>query len=309
MDKFDLSTLPIRHYAHPVWDSARWRGFKARSDDILICTPYKTGTTWMQMICALLIFQRPQIDRPLAEISHWMDLKSALADEVHATYEAQAHRRFIKTHTPLDGLPWFPQATYLCVARDPRDVFLSLLNHRRNFNPESDAIFAREMRESGKERKPLPDDPNEICREWLTTGSFAWESDGAPYWSVFRHGSTFWMHRDQPNIHFIHYGDLKADLEGQMRRIARLLGIEVPERLWPDLVEAATFDSMKKNADRVAPDTNFRMWKDNSQFFNKGSSGQWQGVLSDDSLALMNEVTAKYPADYIRWLFQGGPVD
>ena len=46
---------------------------------------------------------------------------------------------------------------------------------------------------------------------------------------------------------------------------------------------------MKKNADRTAPHTNFRMWADNGRFFNKCTSRQWEGVLSADSLALMDE--------------------
>jgi len=303
MDKIDLTALPIRHYSHPVFDSARWQGFEPRAGDILVCTPYKAGTTWMQMICALLVFQRTEFHLPLAEISPWMDLKGHTAAVVHATYGAQEHRRIFKTHTPLDGLPWFPQATYLCVERDPRDIFISMLNHLKNGNPDADAIFAREMRSAATERPPLPEDPDEFFRMWLSAGSFEWESDGAPYWSVFRHGATFWAHRDAPNIHLTHYSDLKADREGQMRRIAGLLGIDVPEARWPELVAAASFDSMKKNADRTAPDTDMKMWKDNSRFFNKGTSGQWQGVLSAESLALLDEVKARYPADYIDWLF------
>ena len=70
-------------------------------------------------------------------------------------------------------------------------------------------------------------------------------------------------------------------------------------------MEAARFESMKKNADRMAPDTNFKMWKDNTRFFNKGTSGQWEGVLSADSLALLDEVKGKYPAEYVEWLFRG----
>jgi hypothetical protein len=251
------------------------------------------------------VFQRTELHLPLAEISHWMELKAASAEDVHAVYAAQDHRRFIKTHTPLDGLPWFPQATYICVARDPRDIFMSMLNHLRNFNPNAEAMFAREMREAGAEPPALPDDPDEFFRMWLNAGSFPWETDGAPYWSVFRHGASYWAHRDVPNIHLVHYSNLKADLGGQMRRIAQALGIEVAEEKWPELVAAARFESMKKNADRTAPDTNFKMWKDNARFFNKGTSGQWRGVLSAESLALLDEVTAKYPADYIHWLFNG----
>ncbi len=304
MENLNLSTLPVRHYDHLVWDSARWQGFEPRKGDILVCTPYKAGTTWMQMICALLVFQRSEFHLPLAEISPWMDLKGHTAEDVHATYAAQDHRRIIKTHTPLDGLPWFPEATYLCVERDPRDIFMSMLSHLKNGNPNTDAIFAREMRETGAPPPP-PEDPNEFFRMWLSNGSFEWESDGAPYWSVFRHGALFWAHRDEQNIHLVHYRDLKADREGEMRRIAGLLGIEVAKEKWPDLVAAAGFESMKKNADRVAPDTDLKMWKDNAQFFSKGTSGQWQGVLSAESLALLDQVKSRYPADYIDWLFDG----
>jgi aryl sulfotransferase len=152
---------------------------------------------------------------------------------------------------------------------------------------------------------PLPEDPDEFFRLWLSNGSFEWESDGAPYWSVFRHGASFWAHREAPNIHLTHYADLKADREGEMRRIAGLLGIEVAEARWPELVKAAGFESMKKNADRTAPDTDMQMWKDNARFFNKGTSGQWQGVLSAQSMSLLEQVKVRYPADYIDWLFGG----
>ena len=305
MEKPDLTALPTRHYDHLVFDSKRWQGFETRADDILICTPYKSGTTWMQMICALLVFQRPDRHLPLSEISPWMDLKAATVEDTHAVYGAQSHRRFIKTHTPLDGLPWYPQATYICVARDPRDIFMSMLNHLRNGNPEAEAIFMRELREAEVDLPEVPDDPNGLFTNWLSHGSFEWESDGAPYWSVFRHVASFWAHRDESNIHMVHYRDLQADLEGQMRRIALALDIDIADHMWPELVEAARFESMKKNADRMAPDTNFKMWKDNTQFFHKGTTGQWQGVLSTENLALLDQLMGKYPADYIDWLFNG----
>lgn len=305
MQRFELGNPPLRDYSHLIFETSRWQGFEPRPDDILICTPYKAGTTWTQMISALLVFQTPELPRPLAEISPWLELRAAPPEEIHALYAAQEHRRIIKTHTPLDGLPWFPEARYICVQRDPRDIFMSMLNHLQIANPDADAIFRREMREAGEEREPPPEDPNEFFRMWLTTGSFDWESDGAPLWSVFRHGATFWAHRERENIHFVHYADLKANLAGEMRRIAAFLGIEVAGELWPRLVEAATFRSMKENADRVAPDTNFNMWTDNARFFNKGVSRQWEGVLTEESLALLAEVTEQYPPDYIDWLFNG----
>ena len=302
MTTFDLVDIPVRHYGHAVWDSKRWQGFEARSDDILVCTPYKSGTTWMQMICALLVFQKTPLDQPLADISHWLDLRAAPAGYVHAILAAHAHRRIIKTHTPLDGLPWFPDAKHICVLRDPRDVIFSVMNHFKNTNPEADAMFMWEMRE--QDAPALPEDPNDFFQMWLSRGSFDWESDGAPYWSFFRHGYSFWQHRAEANIKMVHYADLKADLEGQMRDIASYLGIDVPDALWPDLVQAATFESMKANANRTTPDTNYNMWKDNAAFFNTGKSGQWQDILTPQSLQILDDVLSDYPEDYVTWLMR-----
>ena len=45
-----------------------------------------------------------------------------------------------------------------------------------------------------------------------------------------------WARRDEPNVVLVHYDDLFADLEGEMRRLADRLGIAVPEERWPELV-------------------------------------------------------------------------
>ena len=92
-------------YRSTVLDSNRWQRFSARAGDIIISTPAKSGTTWMQMICALLIFQRTTFDRSLDLISPCLDMQTRDIGDVIADLEAQQHRRFIKTHTPLDGLP------------------------------------------------------------------------------------------------------------------------------------------------------------------------------------------------------------
>src|SRR3954449_1862464 len=119
----------VRRYEGKVFDSSRWDGFVLRPGDIIISTPPKCGTTWMQMICALLVFQTPQFDRPLDQISPWLDMLTRDRDSVVADLDAQSHRRFIKTHTPFDGLPHDAGVRYIAVGRDPRDVACSWDNH------------------------------------------------------------------------------------------------------------------------------------------------------------------------------------
>ncbi len=296
----------VHAYTMPLMDSTRWDGFESRADDILVCTSYKAGTTWTQMICALLIFQKADFGRPLTTISPWLDILTAPIDEVLATYAAQPHRRFIKTHTPLDGLPYFENATYLYCGRDPRDVFMSMLNHLENTNVEVVKEIQRRRGLEVTEPQEMATDANEIFETWLTRAQFEWEKDGYPYWSHFNHAQTFWDFRHLPNIHFLHYTDLVANLEGQMRRIAGILEIDVDERIWPGLVEAATFEQMKKRAEELAPDVDSGIWHDAKRFFNKGSSGQWVDALSSKSLARYEEVRReRVSASLGEWLERG----
>ena len=91
----------------------------------------------MQMQCALVLFQDPELPAPLTRLSPWVDIQTETRESVFSVLEAQTHRRFIKTHTPLDGIPWDERVTYITVGRDPRDVALSWDNHMGNLNLES----------------------------------------------------------------------------------------------------------------------------------------------------------------------------
>src|SRR5436305_1286897 len=103
----------LRRYAAGDADNARWDGFELRPGDIVISTPSKCGTTWTQQLCALLVFDGPDLPAPLSDLSPWLDQKTRTVDEVHRMLGAQPHRRFIKTHSPLDGVPDHPEVTYL----------------------------------------------------------------------------------------------------------------------------------------------------------------------------------------------------
>jgi hypothetical protein len=274
------------HYKALVFDSARWDGFELRPGDIVISTPPKCGTTWTQRICALLIFQTPDLEKPLTSISPWLDMLLSPRADVVAALEAQPHRRFIKTHTPFDGLPFDERVTYLCVGRDPRDVALSWDNHMSNTDMEAllsaraaavgnDDIadaFAAEPPPSMSERDRFwafvmdPTPPTETITSLL---------------AVLHHLASFWAVRDLTNVVTLHYDELKVDLEGQMRALAERLSISVPEARWPDLVKAASFEEMRRNADRFAPAVTESVWRDNRKFFNRGTSGQWRTLFEE----------------------------
>lgn len=109
-----------RHYLAPLYDSGRWDAFALRPGDVIIATPYKAGTTWTQYLCAMAIHGGPELPKPLPELSTWVDTKLHSLEYVLEIYESQPWRRVIKTHTPLDGLPYRKDISYVVCARNPR---------------------------------------------------------------------------------------------------------------------------------------------------------------------------------------------
>ena len=121
-------------------DSTRWNGFPFRDDDIIIGTWAKSGTTWMQQIVGLLVTggEFPEL---AFGASPWLDLRIRPLDEVQAQLQAQQHRRFIKTHLPVDALVFSPKARYIYIGRDVRDVIWSMYHHHVNFTPQAYEMF------------------------------------------------------------------------------------------------------------------------------------------------------------------------
>ncbi|HEU4423541.1 MAG TPA: sulfotransferase domain-containing protein, partial [Pilimelia sp.] len=266
---------PVR-YRSDEEDSVRWLGFPFREGDIVISTRSKSGTTWMQMICALLVFQRPDLPAALAELSPWLDWLVEPREDVVARLAAQQHRRFIKTHTPLDGVPIDPRATYIVVARHPLDMAVSLYHQGNNLDR------AKVRRLTGQSEPDRPTAPRPTLREWL----LSWiDRDVAPHEGldslpgVMWHLRDAWTRRTESNVVLVHYDDLSADLGAAMRHLAARLDIRVPARIWPELVDAATFTRMRARADQLAPDP-AGILKDRAVFFRQGRSGSGRTLLT-----------------------------
>ena len=299
-------TDPERHYRHMLFDNARWRDFTPRDGDILVATGYKSGTTWTQMICALLVHQTTQLPAPLSVLSPWLEMRTRPVDLVLASLEQQTHRRLIKSHTPLDGLPWWENVTYLVCGRDPRDAFVSFHDHIDNTDQARARVLFDAQGLDIHDQAPLPEDIDDRLEHWLSEASFPWEQDGAPYWSVFHHAETFWAARHRPNVHFLHYADLVADLPGQMRGLAERLGLAVTEGSWPALTSAARFEAMRARADDLAAESDQGLWRDNRSFFRHGEVGRWRSRLSEESQELYAAVTrSRYDPVMLDWLERG----
>ena len=291
-----------RTYRSHHLDSERWDRVTMRPGDVVISTSMKAGTTWMQRIMSLLIFGAGPLPAPLIEVSPWID--SAFMgpiDGVVASIEAQQHQRFLKSHLPFDALPYDPSVRYIYVGRDTRDVFMSAFNHYSGYTDFTYSLLDA----AGGDLGPMPRCPateREMWAAWMTRSLFDWETDGWPFWSHHHHAASFWSHRHLPNVLLVHYADLLADLEAQMRRIADFTEVPVAEETWPGLVAGARFDAMKQEAIRNEEHMSLIFEGGARRFFHKGTNGRWRDVLTDEDLRLYEAAATQLDPELRAWL-------
>ncbi len=294
-------------------DSERWQRFEHRPGDIVISTPPKSGTTWTQMLCALMIFDGPTFPAQLDAMSPWLDMRIRSEDEVFDIYDRQTHRRFIKTHTPLDGLPLRDDVHYVVVGRDPRDVLISWEHHMANMDvsviveSRAEAIglddlgeYEEEVSGSGSALDPAARFRAFTDAEWSPRRMVSLAN-------VLHHLDTGWTHRHAPNVGLFHYLDYRSDLAEQMVRLADACAIDISRERLAELAPEAGIDRMRERADQVVPDVSASdHFKDHARFFRSGAAGEWVERTNADDRAHYDERVSQLVApDVARWAHEG----
>lgn len=279
-------------------DSRAWNDFVFREGDIVIATYAKSGTTWMQQIVSQLIF-RGREDIDVHRLSPWYDLR-VLPPEARQAVAAQQHRRFLKTHLPVDALVFSPEARYIYVGRDGRDAAWSFHNHHSNGTDEYFQLYNSGLPEGFPVLDRGPEDPHEFYRQWF-------DGNGFPIWPFWENVRGWWAVRGLPNVMLVHFNDLKADLEGGIRRIAAFLDIDADAETLALAVAHSGFDYMKSHAAAVAPRGGV-LWKGGAEtFINKGSNGRWRDRLTAEEVeAYERRAVQELGPQCARWLAEGG---
>lgn len=305
----------IVSYRSAMSDNSRWERFEHRPGDIVISTPPKSGTTWTQMLCALMIFDGPTFPTKLDGLSPWLDFSIRSEDEVFEILDRQTHRRFIKTHTPLDGLPLRDDVHYVVVGRDPRDVLVSMEHHMDNL--DIDVFFRHRAEAVGLDDlddydPPSPPEPDPAVRFRNFMNAEPSPSGGPSLATVLHHLQTGWERHDvAANIGLFHFLDYQRDLVSEMARLAQLCAIDIDRSRLVELAPEAGIGRMRGRASEVAPDiSKSEHWKDPANFFRSGTSGEWYPrTTSADRSRYDERVAELVPEDLAIWAHQGkGPL-
>ena len=287
-----------REFHSNHFDSTIWNDFQFRDDDIIISTYAKSGTTWVQQIVSQLIFNGEE-GLPVADMSPWLDLRVPPAHVKLEGLASQNHRRFMKTHLPVDALVFSSKAKYIYIARDGRDVVWSLYNHHSTATDKwYDALNNTPGLVGPPMEKPI-DDVVKYFRTWLN-------EDGFPFWSFWENLNSWWNIRQLPNVQFIHFANLKKDLEGQTRLLASFLNIPIDENKISDILYHCSFEYMRSNAESSVPLGGI-LWKGGAKsFIHKGTNGRWKDLLSEDDVKSFEEkAISELGKECAEWMMTG----
>ena len=288
-----------RDHAVPREDSTRWDRYRARNGDVVVATYPKCGTTWMEHV-VLHLRHHPRVPN-LYDVAPWIEIRGSRGDmgtafpveELCEWMEAMPHPRQIKSHLPLDFLPYSPDVRYLVVGRDMRDAYPSWHSHLGRLVPDLG-------------------DLRSFWSIWLAKGADV-PGDGmggshapaatadAPH-PHFQFYHSWLQYRHLDNILLVHFADLLAGLQSEIRRVAKFLDIRADDGVVDAVAKATTFSSMKANAERLLDTYSFLV--------NKGTNGRWREVLTDDDLVLYEnaKTLAKesgISAECLAWLESG----
>ncbi|XP_048373835.1 sulfotransferase 1C2-like [Sphaerodactylus townsendi] len=268
----DIKGVPLFGPTLEIWDPL-W-GFKARPDDLLICTYPKAGTTWLQEIVEMVqsggdpqkCARAPIYTRiPFIELVH--HILSGLKDA-----EAMPSPRTLKTHLPVQLIPpsfWEQNCKIIYVARNGKDNAVSYFHFHR---------MDQEMPEPGTWDQFLED---------FIAGKVAWGS-----W--FDHVRGWWEAKDHHRILYLFYEDMKEDLAREIRKVAQFLDVELSAPILNKIVQHTTFANMKTNPmanySTVPPSV---MDPAVSSFMRKGTVGDWKEHFTVSQSEHLDKVCAQ----------------
>lgn len=249
-----------------VWESFLEQGGFVEGD-IVVADPFKAGTTWTQRIVQQILHNGEEPAGGLSDTSPWLDSSWGDHAEMLKILKEQREagvRRVIKSHLPADALPIAPEARYVFVGRNGKDLGISFHNYLYNFSGPTMETINQIHADWSEDPTPLviPEDMQQFFDTWLDT-------DGCHCCDLLDIMQSWWRLKNEPNVLLLHYAQLKRDLPGQIARLAEFFSID-PASLQMDVIaEHCSFDYMSARAEKMAPFGGAHM-SSAKAFFHKG---------------------------------------
>lgn len=219
----------------PTHDPYALAHFQVRPTDVLITTAAKAGTTWMQQILHQLRSGGDDQFHSIDDVVPWLELPrdgKHWAD-VLAEYETLNNPRVFKTHCTYEQTPGVDTARLILTSRDPRDCCISFYHHKMDMTDDAKARMGTKD----------PESFDDFLDDWLK------------YESWYRNVISWWPHRNDNNVLWLRYEDLKHDLNAGLDKILHFLNWTITDEQRKRVLTLCSFEWMKANTIRFARQT------------------------------------------------------
>jgi hypothetical protein len=206
-----------------------------RDDDVFCATPAKSGQTWLLALMYHLKTRGldPDMDGKSA-FAHmpWLEMPFDMAGDRKpyeqtarlAELEALTSPRVFKMHVLYEEIPRpaGSRSRVVTITRDLRELPYSMYSHLLGM----------------KFLKPEQTDFDAYFERWMDFGY------------AFKVVRSMWPHRNEPHLLWLRYGDLKADLRGEARKLCDFLGWPLTDAELDRVLPLVSLGSMQEKEDR-----------------------------------------------------------
>ena len=250
-----------------AFKKAAFADYEPCQHDVIISTYPKSGTTWMlQMAHQISFLGDGEFDHQY-DVMPWPDklipLDNIELNDMSVAEASPSKLRVIKSHLEAEFIPYSPEAKYISVIRDPKDMLVSMVMFENGFN---------ELLCGGSV-------PIDAFVKSFQTDRFQYQS-----WPAFI--NSWWEMKDKDNVLVTTFEAMKADPAGTINRVAKFLGVDLTSSQFEKVSEKTSFAYMKENDGKFsqpAGDTG------NVPLVRSGKSGNAKELLSAEQRQEIDE--------------------
>ncbi len=245
----------------------RLKDFKVRPEDVFIVSYPKCGSTWMQQCVKLIRNKGVQDNMKVTEAVPWLEAPSMYEG---IDPDKLPTPRAFKTHYTYELMPCGQPHTTLCkyiyITRNPKDVAVSVYCHAK-------LVYFPNLKW------------DDFWKQFIG-GNF---SSG----DFFEHLLGWLKHKDDDNVLFLVYEDMKRDLPHAISQIAQFIGIDLSSDTVDKITNMADFNNMKyDNTANRSWDEKLNDEEGNPKFMRKGIVGDWKNFLTSEQSAQIDDIFA-----------------